>query len=245
MSRQIRGRGRGLTANRNFGNSSRTVDSRVSNLIHGRTFRPTLMPPLFSAQPWSNATVRSIVTVTQKFSTVRTDTIVKNICGQLGLFYQTKDKNYNINIEFRILSISVWFKQDQGYLRLLPLDLIDSRNSPNHVRELTNIDCMAQKNMYASGGYVWPVTHQSLVFQDEASPVFALEGNTTGDVEYHLKVLWRGASALELNRVYVYDVQPSTSRRCYSNAEEPPDTDDEDIKSLFSDLDFKSSKKSQ
>ncbi|CAH1106843.1 unnamed protein product [Psylliodes chrysocephalus] len=191
-------RGRGFPRNNN-GNRSFTpgaanskfnqLEARITQLTKGKVFRPSVMPPVFSTQPWNSAIVRSMASLTTAFSTIDASNVISAACNQLGLFTGTGVQISYVKMEFKVVSVACWFKLDNGYFRLLPLDLIESRAVPTQTRELTNIDCMAQKNMYATGGYVWPSSHQQLVFTNgDKGNILALEGSATGNLEWHLKI---------------------------------------------------------
>lgn len=250
-----RGRSRGQSTQGTLSSRQRRFEDQLERKFEsqtkGRVFRPSTMPALFNAQPWNTAVIRLIITVSTAWFTLKAKDLAKSVCNQLGLYYTVSGASNNINIEFRVHSVSAWSKAQDTYLRLLPLDLIMVRDKPTESRELTNVDCMAQRNMYATGGYIWPISHQEIVFQSgDAGYLLALESSVSSEVEVHMKISWRGADAALLKKVYAYQTISKRPRIFSdtasqldeaSNAPGPSDpqpNDEDDLVSLLSDIDL-------
>lgn len=195
-----RSRGRGRA--RGSSNSSqvdRLVSRRLSEMTKGSVFRPTLVPPLFSSQPWNNVIVRILDNVPEKTLEIKLSTIFEFLSNQLGLFTES-GSHIPIDMELRIQSISVWLLSEASVLKLMPIDFL---RTGNRSCELANVDSMSQKNMYATAGYIFPTAHSSHVFlnSDPNQIICAIDG-TRGPCEIHVKAVWRGARTADIKSVF-------------------------------------------
>jgi len=183
-------------------NVSRLVNQRVNALLNGRSFRPTLMPPTFSTQPWNTVIIRHQVNLSPGFTTVTHTQLVAALAKQCGLYSKTGTETKDINIELRYLSVSAWLLTESiGFLRLLPLDLATAHYS-SKTSEMANVDSMGQKNMYPASGYVWPSSQQNLTWLSEnKQSVIILDGTPSNICELHVKVLWRGAEGSDIQLI--------------------------------------------
>lgn len=193
-------RGRGASALQPGGSAiERAVTRRLAEMTRGQVFRPTLMPPLFSSQPWNNVIVRVLEDIPAETYKLKLSKIMECLRGQLGLFIEKAGHTSYIEVEFRIQSISVWLMVDGGVLKVMPLDFLRSGT----VCELANIDSMAQKNMFATAGFIYPAAHSAHVFlsTDSDIAVCAIDG-TKGHIEIHVKAVWRGANTADLRPTF-------------------------------------------
>lgn len=198
-SRGRRGRGARFQANQSGERSF--ITRRINEVTRGHTYQPSMLPPLFSLQPWNAATVRfvAIVTAAQElFLTIAAKDVYDKMINQLGLYY-FNTQAYPISVEWRLQAYSAWSKAEKGFLRTLPMDFIRA-DKPS---ELTNVDSMTQKNMYAAVGYQYPVAHTNHVLTTDSTPVLLIDAPTGKEVEIHFKVLWRGANTVNYSLAYV------------------------------------------
>lgn len=182
-----------------------SVTRRVNELTLGQSYRPPLIPPLFSSQPWNNVTVRYLTTIPAAKVDVSAGEIADFLCLQVGAYTGSSSNVTHVTIELRIQSVAVWLLvEKRACLKLMPMDFLRG----SKYCELANVDSMAQKNMYAAAGFHYPVSHRSHVFvidnkneNDGKVPIFSLDG-TPGDVECHVRCLWRGANTGNLTQTF-------------------------------------------
>lgn len=206
----------------NVSNSNRRrvelLEAKINTINKGKVFRPSMLPPVFSAQCWNTNIIRLVRNVGTTWDLVSSSALSTAAVKQLGLYTYTQTQNgptdfKYMTIEFKIINVCAWDKAEAGYFRLLPLDLIQNQ-SETGTRELANIDCMGQKNMYACGGFVWPSAHQNAVYESgHGGNIVALEANKSSEIEVHIKINWRSADAMKLAKVFEYVPDVKLKRR--------------------------------
>lgn len=166
------------------------MKKQIDLLVRGYAFVPTPRPPNVVGQPWNNLTAIDIDSLSNKKYTVKDVGAV--ICSQTGLYRNTGSTRTFIDIEYRLLSISVW--AEEAHITLFPLDY--TRQSA--VAELTRVDGSWAKNQWARAGYTYPVSVSNVVLSSSALAelsLFQIMTSKTSRVEIHLKILWRSAES--------------------------------------------------
>lgn len=182
--------------------------AQAESLFKGQRFQPSLMPSQFSSQPWNNATIRHKI-AQNSGSYLTSATLINVIQRQLGLSVtDSQRKDLFLPIEYRILKFSAWAIGGTS-LRILPMDYLSGTSTS----ELTVLDSMAQKNMYACVGYQYPMSHQVKVLsaQSDKYNVFYLEADST--VELHISILWRPSDQGKLTLKFEYVKEDTKSKR--------------------------------
>lgn len=213
---------------------SRAVNNQVRNIVKGSTFRPSLLPSLFDMQPWNNAVVRYVLSISAtSLGELKVKTLCDLLAKQLGLYIIPRGSNVstNIDIEVKIQKISGWVTSDGSVLiKFSPLNFV----TPNSTGELCNISSMAQKNMYATVGYSFPYDHQVHIFQinkDFSDLTFAaVDVSANAVCEFHVHMLWRGMNSANIQQMYV--AVPEKRKTRYKGVE----SDDEDVLSSAFDV---------
>lgn len=169
---------------------SRRVKKQIDLLVRGYAFVPAPRPPNVIGQPWNNLTAIDIDNISNKKYAVKDVGAV--ICSQTGLYREDGTTRTFINIEFRLLSISVW--AEEAHVTLFPLDY--TRHSA--VAELSRVDGSWAKNQWARAGYTYPVSVSNVVLSSAVLPTLALfqiMTSATTRIEIHMKILWRSAES--------------------------------------------------
>lgn len=181
------------------------VAAKVNAATRGRSFRPNLVPPIFSHQPWNGVTLRLVKELGTSSIAICFDDLDDPLCKQLGAYYVPDPANSNnvknILLEYRLDSMSVWNMGERAFLRVMALDFLTKSRS-----ELVTMDSSPMKNMFACVGYVWPVAHQQhVIFSGDQNKenVIYIDG-APGQIEIHLKMQWRCAMSSDIKRLFVH-----------------------------------------
>lgn len=165
------------------------MKKQIDLLVRGSAFVPSPRPPNIIGQPWNNLTAIDIDEINQKGYDVKD--VAGVICSQAGLYKEGVTKTF-IDIEFKLLSLSVW--AEEAHVSVYPIDY----STKGSRCELTRIDGSWAKNQWARAGYVYPASVQAHVLTSMSNTDAQLYTITTSKktrVEVHLKVLWRSAAS--------------------------------------------------
>lgn len=202
--------------------SSKSGRSSLLRLSRGERLLSVSRPVEFIPQPWNSATIRIVETVATA-TTYDGHAIVKTAVIQLGLTVPVSPTSVSLPMEFRILSLSCWNITDNtshaGMLTMYPIDFLTDTGS-----ELTQITVSAAKNAYASCGYVFPVTHQNLIFSSNVtqsvSPsrsIVTIDPTDGACIETRVQLLWRSATSTSLpNQSDMFRLNETMTKVCHA-----------------------------
>lgn len=166
------------------------VKKQLEILVRGASFTPGARPPTVIAQPWNPLTAIDIGRYTQKTITVKD--LSQTICDQVGIFYTSGSTDVRLDIEFRVIKVSIWSRD--ANISLYPLDFVTDKNI-----ELSRVDGALAKNQWARVGYSWPASLQAYTLSSaslasmESVRIFTFVAARSSDCEMHIRVLWRSS----------------------------------------------------
>lgn len=169
-------------------NTSRSNITSSSRIIRGGTFKPPIVPQVFSLTPFNQVIIRlrEAAKVPWNLSIGDIHVVMTKQLGFTGINF-TGDGGF----EFKLISIMVWNVVDSNS------DLTVAVRDPSGTisTELSRVDSMGMKNMYARVGYNYPISVSSCVYhsvKDASKPLASVYATRPG-YEVHVKILWRGA----------------------------------------------------
>lgn len=81
-----RGSKKSTQKSKNTQNVDKIVAAKVNALTKGKVFRPTLILPLFSQQPWNVMTLRMLKSLTDTSILLSAKDLEDPLCMQLGVY---------------------------------------------------------------------------------------------------------------------------------------------------------------
>lgn len=166
------------------------VKKQLETLVRGASFTPGARPPTVIAQPWNPLVAIDVGTLLSK--TISAKDLAQTICDQVGFFYSSGQTDVRLDIEFRVLRVSAWSRDEN--LSLYPLDFVNDKNI-----ELSRIDGALAKNQWARVGYTYPASLQAYTLSSaflsdlKKSRLYSIVTQKASHVEIHTKILWRSA----------------------------------------------------
>lgn len=184
-------------------NAKRTNYS--TKTVRGGTFRPSSVPQVYSLTPFNQALIRLREGTKSPWNISIGDVhaVMTKQLGFTGINFTGES-----GFEFKLQAISVWNIVDGNS----DLTLAVRDPSGTSSTELSRVDSMGMKNMYARAGYNYPVSVSSCVYhsiKDAGKQVASIYGTRPG-YEVHLKILWRGAYFSVSSTLGYEDFHPTT-----------------------------------
>lgn len=168
----------------------RRQDQQMSALktqMNGQVVSPSPDPPTVNLAPWNQIVVRSTFTIPA------TGRYVFDVTSAINALRGQLNACATEVFEFRSLRISAW-ELSQKSIDLAPLSLIAVNVSGTPANKpLVEMHDTPGENHHAKLGYIWPKSHQDVVFSsdDTASPLFEFYVLGGSEMEFHLQILWR------------------------------------------------------
>lgn len=163
-------------------------NSSGNKTTRGGTFRPPIIPQVFSLTPFNSVLIR--LRESQKspwnISVGDVHAIMVKQLGFTGINFSGET-----GFEIKFQSILVWNVVDTNS----DLSLVAKDPTGTSSTELARVDSLGMKNMYARAGYSYPMNVSNTVFHSikDASKQLASLYATRPGYEVHFKILWRGA----------------------------------------------------
>lgn len=169
-------------------NAKRSSNTSTPHNIRGGTFRPPIVPQVYSLTPFNTVLIRLRESAKSPWNISIGDVhaVMTKQLGFTGINF-TGDGGF----EVRFMSIMVWNITDGNS------DLTVAVRDPSGTAstELARVDSMGMKNMYARIGFNYPISISSCVYhsvKDGNKQIASIYATRPG-YEVHLKIMWRGA----------------------------------------------------
>lgn len=173
-------------------NQNSNLRQQLSSAINGRVIRPPPDPRSVKTQPWNSLRLYFESSFPTTGGDVTTDSVRALFCEQLDLPLEWLDTK---SIEFQVRSVRAW-NLSSANLSLTANSFINVTQA-NGVTRISNLMTIADepgRNHWAKVGYVWPSSHQKVVFTSNFTPAATLFRITTeqdSQIVVHLDILWR------------------------------------------------------
>lgn len=193
-----------------------------ARLLRGERQLSISRPLEFIPQPWNSAVVRIVETVKTSV-TYDAGKILYAALNQLGLMYSDGTHSAFMPTEFKIISFMCWNISDKtthaSMLSLFPIDFMTENNC-----DLTQITVTAAKNAYASCGYVFPSTHQNVVFKGDlnagatpARSIVTIDPTDKSIIESRVHIQWRSSTSNSLpNQSEMFRLNETMMKVCHA-----------------------------
>lgn len=150
-------------------------------------------PVTFTASPWNTVTLHmSGINSSPESATVTITlaNVVSYLRSQLGL---PADGILQVRVE----KVQAWTTDittaNYTALRLNAFDLVMSATNA-YSKALQDVEDLPGRNHFANVGYIWPKTHQQVVFMSNEyadRPIYQLSWRNEGLVKAYLRIMWR------------------------------------------------------